>query len=252
VDNAIKFTREGGLVLRVHGQQVAEQQWALSFAVIDSGIGFIDLDEATLYQRFFQLDGSMTREYGGLGIGLAICRQLIDLLGGHLTHQSEPGMGSRFQLDVEVEALIPRALRSSMLSATRYPYDCTLLLVDDNNVSQLVVRGMLLKLGYRVFTAVDARAALDVLHGQTVDGLLLDCPAQPADEVLLCRQLRAMPGGADLLILALVSSTEAGERERCLAAGVTDTLSKPVRFDELKHLLARRLLTPVQGESAGT
>src|SRR5450830_220059 len=252
VDNAIKFTREGGLVLRVHGRQVAEQQWALSFAVIDSGIGFIDLDEATLYQRFFQLDGSMIRDYGGLGLGLAICRQLIDLLGGHLTHQSEPGMGSRFQLEVEVEALIPRAVRPSALSVARYPYDCTLLLVDDNTVSQLVVRGMLLKLGYRVFTAVDARAALDVLHGQTVDALLLDCPAQPADEVLLCRQLRAMPGGAELLILALVSSTEARERERCLAAGVTDTLSKPVRFEELKHLLARRLLTPVQGESAGT
>jgi len=84
-----------------------------------------------------------------------------------------------------------------------------------------------------------------------VDALLLDCPAQPADEVLLCRQLRAMPGGAELLILALVSSTEASERERCLAAGVTDTLSKPVRFEELKHLLARRLLTPAQGESAG-
>jgi len=83
-----------------------------------------------------------------------------------------------------------------------------------------------------------------------VDALLLDCPAQPADEVLLCRQLRAMPGGADLLILALVSSTEA--RERCLAAGVTDILSKPVRFEELKNLLARRLLAPVQGESAGT
>ncbi|WP_191486316.1 hybrid sensor histidine kinase/response regulator [Pseudomonas sp. FEN] len=251
VDNAIKFTREGGLVLRVQGKPVAEEQWALSFAVIDSGIGFVDLDEATLYQRFFQLDGSMTREYGGLGIGLAICRQLIDLLGGRLTHQSEPGMGSRFQLEVVVKALIPRTVRPAALAVARHPSECTLLLVDDNSVSQLVVRGMLLKLGYRVFTASDARAALDVLHGQVVDGLLLDCPAQPADAVLLCRQLRALPGGAEWLILALVSSTDARERERCLAAGVTDTLAKPVRFDELKHLLALRLLTPIEGESAG-
>ena len=249
VDNAIKFTREGGLVLRVSGRPAAAQHWALSFAVIDSGIGFIDLDEATLYQRFFQLDGSMTREYGGLGIGLAICRQLIDLLGGHLTHQSELGMGSRFQLEVEVEVLSPRVSRP--VSAPRAPRDCTLLLVDDNSVSQLVVRGMLLKLGYRVFTANDARAALDVLGGQAVDGLLLDCPPQPTAETLLCRQLRALPGGAELPILALVSSTDPMERERCLAAGVTDTLYKPVRFDELQHLLARRLLAPAEGESAG-
>ena len=251
VDNAIKFTREGGLVLRVHGRQVAQQQWALSFAVIDSGIGFSDLDEATLYQRFFQLDGSMTREYGGLGIGLAICRQLIDLLGGHLTHQSELGMGSRFQLDVQVETQVSRAVRPTMPSAGRYPCDCTLLLLDDNAVSQLVLRGMLLKLGYRVFTAADAGAAFDVLHGQAVDALLLDCPAQPADQMLLCRQLRALPGGAELPILALVSSTDVAERERCLAAGVTDTLYKPVRFEALKKLLNRHLLAAAEGESAG-
>ncbi|PGP56454.1 hybrid sensor histidine kinase/response regulator, partial [Bacillus cereus] len=80
LDNAIKFTRVGGLVLRVTGKPQANGRMAMTFAVIDTGIGFVNLDEASLYQRFFQLDGSMTREYGGLGVGLAICRQLVDLL----------------------------------------------------------------------------------------------------------------------------------------------------------------------------
>jgi signal transduction histidine kinase len=70
--------------------------------VIDTGIGFSRLDEETLYANFYQVDGSMTREYGGLGIGLAICRQLIELQGGRLSHQSEPGTGSQFRLSLDV------------------------------------------------------------------------------------------------------------------------------------------------------
>jgi signal transduction histidine kinase len=71
--------------------------------VIDTGIGFVRLDEETLYANFYQVDGSMTREYGGLGIGLAICRQLIELQGGRLSHQSEPGNGSQFRLSLDVQ-----------------------------------------------------------------------------------------------------------------------------------------------------
>ncbi|NWE47358.1 hybrid sensor histidine kinase/response regulator [Pseudomonas gingeri] len=249
VDNAIKFTREGGLVLRVIGHSPQPGQLTLSFAVIDSGIGFTDLDEATLYQRFFQLDGSMTREYGGLGIGLAICRQLIELLGGRLTHQSEPGMGSRFQIEVDVEVLSPRVNRSAT-STPRSPHDCTVLLVDGNDISQLVVRGMLLKLGYRVLTASNPRAAIDRLRAETVDALLLDCSADQAGETILCGQLRSLPGCAELPILALTSLLNGVERERCLAAGITDYLHKPVRFEELQSLLARRLLNQTEGESA--
>ncbi|QXI29270.1 hybrid sensor histidine kinase/response regulator [Pseudomonas vanderleydeniana] len=245
VDNAIKFTREGGLVLRVIGHAAEPGQLTLSFAVIDSGIGFTHLDEATLYQRFFQLDGSMTREYGGLGIGLAICRQLVGLMGGRMTHQSEPGMGSRFQIEVDLEVRAPRIARP--LSMPRKPQECTVLLVDGNEVSQLVVRGMLLKLGYRVLTANEPRAAIDTLRLESVDALLLDGAADPQGGAILCEQVRrsAMP------ILALTGLVNGVEHERCRAAGVTDYLHKPVRFEELQGVLARRLLSPVEGESAG-
>ncbi|WDY58620.1 sensor histidine kinase [Pseudomonas sp. PSKL.D1] len=102
VDNGLKFTHQGGVMVQVRGRRVGPGSLALTFTVSDSGIGFDDLDHAILYQRFFQVDGSMTRRYGGLGIGLSICRQLGELLGGKLSHESTRGLGSRFELSLNV------------------------------------------------------------------------------------------------------------------------------------------------------
>jgi signal transduction histidine kinase len=102
MDNAVKFTKSGSIRIRVNGQCTDAQHVRLLVDVIDTGIGFTRLDEETLYANFYQVDGSMTREYGGLGIGLAICRQLIELQGGRLSHQSEPGNGSQFRLSLNV------------------------------------------------------------------------------------------------------------------------------------------------------
>ncbi|UVL66337.1 MULTISPECIES: hybrid sensor histidine kinase/response regulator [unclassified Pseudomonas] len=102
LDNGLKFTDQGGVMLQVRGQRLGPDNLALTFTVSDSGIGFDDLDQATLYQRFFQVDGSMTRRYGGLGIGLSICRQMGELLGATLSHESTRGLGSRFELTMKV------------------------------------------------------------------------------------------------------------------------------------------------------
>jgi signal transduction histidine kinase len=100
VDNAIKFTGSGAVMVRVRSQHEGAGAMQLFVEVIDSGIGFGRLDEATLYQHFFQVDGSLTRQYGGLGIGLAICSQLMELQGGRLSHRSESGKGSCFIVSV--------------------------------------------------------------------------------------------------------------------------------------------------------
>ncbi|WP_296188630.1 sensor histidine kinase [Pseudomonas sp. UBA1879] len=101
LDNAVKFTKGGAIKLCVSGH-ADERQVRLLLDVIDTGIGFERLDDDTLYANFYQVDGSMTREYGGLGIGLAICRKMIELHGGRLSHQSEPGVGSQFRLSVDI------------------------------------------------------------------------------------------------------------------------------------------------------
>ncbi|VVQ06943.1 Sensor histidine kinase RcsC [Pseudomonas fluorescens] len=241
LDNAIKFTRVGGLALRVTGKPSTGNRLALSFAVIDTGIGFTDLGEATMYQRFFQLDGSMTREYGGLGVGLAICRQLVELLGGKLTHRSEPGRGSRFQLDVEFELPVVEPASNPLPSrdCLRAPQDCTVLLVDDNSVNQLVMRGMLLKLGFRVRTADNGATALDCLQREAFDAVLIDCQLPAHDGASLCCQIHALPGCANLPVFMLALTAD---REFCATGAAVDYLNKPVKFEELQSALERRLL----------
>ena len=241
LDNAIKFTRVGGLALRVTGKPSTDNRLALSFAVIDTGIGFTDLGEATMYQRFFQLDGSMTREYGGLGVGLAICRQLVELLGGKLTHRSEPGRGSRFQLDVEFElpAVEAAPIVAPSHDCVRAPQDCTVLLVDDNSVNQLVMRGMLLKLGFRVRSADNGAAAFDCLQRETFDAVLIDCQLPAYDGASLCCQIHALPGCANLPVFMLALTAD---RELCATGAPVDYLNKPVKFEDLQSALERRVL----------
>ncbi|WP_194792108.1 hybrid sensor histidine kinase/response regulator [Pseudomonas sp. UFMG81] len=116
VDNGLKFTHQGGVTVQVRGRRTGPNGVALSLTVSDSGIGFDDLDQAVLYQRFFQVDGSMTRRYGGLGIGLSICRQMGELIGARLSHESTPGLGSRFELSL---TLVVQAHGTADQPATR-------------------------------------------------------------------------------------------------------------------------------------
>ncbi|WP_373387256.1 7TM diverse intracellular signaling domain-containing protein [Pseudomonas alcaligenes] len=242
LDNAIKFTHQGRVVLRVAAAGPLAGSMPLRIEVLDSGIGFVTPEGGKLYQRFRQLDGSMTRQYGGLGIGLAICRQLVELLGGSLQHQSQPGQGSAFAVTLQLS--LPAQRQATPLSPRRIggvpqrrPEQCTVLIVEDNAINQLVTRGMLLKLGYRVRTADNGAEALEMLRGEPIDAVLLDCQMPVMDGFATCRALRHLPGCADLPVLAITAHSHSGDRERCLAAGMSDYLAKPVKFLELQTLL---------------
>lgn len=251
LDNAIKFTHRGFIRLSVESLAQHEDSLQLRFMVSDSGIGFTPQDDDTLYQRFYQVDGSMTREYGGLGIGLAICRQLAELLGGQLQHVSSPGDGTCFSLTVQlglVESaeMRPEALlalpRPPVFSAKRSAQECTVLLLDDNSINQLVLRGMLLRLGYRVRTAEDGLTALEWLQRERFDAVVLDCQMALTDVYATCRRLRELPGYGHVPVLGITAAQNRSEREQCLTAGMTECIERPVRFEGLQSLLHSWLL----------
>ncbi|MCO6060043.1 response regulator [Pseudomonas sp. MOB-449] len=246
LDNAVKFTSRGSVTLAVSGQEPANGNLDLRIEVTDTGIGFTAPPDGPIYRRFYQADGSMTREYGGLGIGLALSQQLVALLGGSLSHQSQPGQGSAFALELSLslpaQTAQPVPVRRPGGQALRRPEQCTVLVVEDNAINQLVTRGMLLKLGYRVRTADNGAEALEQLRREPMDAVLLDCQMPVMDGFATCRALRAIPGCADLPVLAITAHSHSGDRERCLAAGMSDYMAKPVKFDELRTLLHDWLL----------
>ena len=249
LDNAIKFTRVGGVILRVTGKTAGPGRWALAFNVIDSGIGFVHIEEAELYQNFFQVDGSMTRSYGGLGIGLAICRRLVELLGGRLTHHSQPGQGSQFQLLLELESPLESSQPGE--GRSRKPDDCVVLLVEDSSPGQVVLRGMLLKMGYRVLSVDNGVDAIDILRRERVDAVVLGCPFSQVSGASMGSQLLTLAACAKLAVLALFDSETEARQARQQVDGITDYLLKPVRYEAVQQALARRLLTGEGGKSAG-
>ncbi|MCJ8169822.1 response regulator [Pseudomonas sp. A3.4] len=259
LDNAVKFTRKGHVRLQVGAlSSEPSRSLTLRFDVSDTGIGFSEETGAHLYDTFRQADGSHSRAYGGLGIGLSLCRQLVGLLRGELSHSSTPNVGSCFTL--KLKCTLPQATRvlsdapvlplGELPEPLREPHVCKVLLVEDDPVNQLVIRGMLLRLGYQVRTADNGADALKVLARESFDAVLMDCQMPHMDGFAACRALREMPSGKNLPVLAVTAYTQSGDRDRCLAAGMDDYLPKPVRLDDLRRLLHRWVLMRALAEPA--
>ncbi|WP_263264796.1 7TM diverse intracellular signaling domain-containing protein [Pseudomonas sp. RIT-PI-S] len=248
LDNAIKFTREGSVTLAVEAVEHQYSEVRVVFRVIDTGIG-LSLPGDSLYQQFYQVDGSMTREHGGLGIGLAICRQLATLLDGTLSHQSTPGQGSCFELAVslgveDVPVIEPVRPRPTASAAGRQPGECTVVLIESERVDQLVIRGMLLRLGYQVRGVVNEIAAVEALRSLPGAALLLDGSGPLPALLEQVQRLRQSAGAIEFGMVAVIDGAPSSERQRCLDAGLSAVIARPVRFETFQALLAEVLLEP--------
>lgn len=253
VGNAVKFTDAGGvrLVARLVEPQPSEVEGAvrpqLQFDVIDSGVGLTADQIARLFRPFTQADVSTTREYGGTGLGLAISRQLAWLLGGDITVESRPGVGSTFRLSVTTGPLegVPRIDYAARAAASTldqsepapvHVLTARVLLVEDGPDNQRLVSYLLERAGAVVAVATNGLLACEQAlaaqqSGRPFDIILMDMQMPVMDGYEATRRLRS--AGYTGTIIALTAHAMAGDRERCLAAGCNGFLSKPVHRDRL-------------------
>ncbi len=236
LSNAIKFTERGGVVL-----DVGVRDKTLVFGVADTGIGMDERTLPRLFQRFSQGDDSTSRRHGGTGLGLEISRSLARLMGGDITVQSTPGVGSRFelQLPLQAAAALPREPVMPCAAAARELRRLRLLVAEDNEVNRTVLAAMIEREGHDWHFAHDGRAAVQAAQAQDYDLVLMDLHMPEMDGIDAARAIRALPGDkAQVPIVALTADAFADTRTRCLEAGMNDFVSKPVSVAELARLLA--------------
>ncbi len=249
--NALKFTEGGTVTFRgvcVDGPEGDGRRW-MRVQVQDTGIGMSPEQLAQLFQRFSQADASTTRKFGGSGLGLVICKHLVELMGGSIEVRSEAGMGSTFSFDIPLfEALAPaprdRETPAVPMAAgsRRSPRKARILVAEDNAVNQLVIRAMLERLGMTVCLVEDGAQAVSALESEPWDLVLMDCQMPVMDGYQAALTIRASHSDvARVPIIALTANALFEDRQRCADAGMNDYLAKPVTRAALADMLARHL-----------
>ena len=249
VGNAVKFTPQGGVRVAAKTQQRFKSESLIRIEVQDSGIGLTDAQIGQLFQPFHQVDASTTRAHGGTGLGLAVCKQLTELMGGEVGVNSRPGQGSLFWFTARVRfgsPVLAEVASAPDLAPTRSPRDvirgARILLVEDNVVNQAVACGLLEDAGATVGIASDGQEALDQLRIDRFDCVLMDVQMPVMDGLQATRLIRADPGLAELPVLAMTANARSEDRARCLDAGMNEFLTKPVLPDRLYAALAHWLM----------
>lgn len=249
VGNAVKFTERGGVELKVTDVGPGTGGELLRFEVSDSGIGIPAEAQHRLFQAFQQVDFSHKRSYGGTGLGLAISKQLIGLMGGEIDVDSQTGVGSTFWFTVSLPVATTAAVQVPPAghSAGFSPNDGAvpaaagrLLVVEDNAVNQQVAVLLLRKLGYRADVVTNGAEAVEALSSVDYAAVLMDCQMPHMDGYEATQEIRRRQGPQrHTPVIAMTAAAMRGDREKCLAAGMDDYLSKPVRPDELAEVLKR-------------
>ena len=234
-DNAVKFTDAGKVVVSARVQTRHDDGVLMQFAVRDTGMGLTEEQMGRMFQSFQQADTSITRRFGGTGLGLAMSRKLAQLMGGEVGVQSRLGAGSTFWFTARLgHGASPAGLADmAAISGAR------ILLVEDNDINQLVACDMLQDAGFVVDLADNGQIALDRVAGAAYDLVLMDMQMPVMDGITATAAIRCTGRHANLPIVALTANVLPQDRRRCMEAGMNDFLAKPIEPHELWHMLRK-------------
>jgi CheY-like chemotaxis protein len=284
LNNAVKFTEHGRVALTVSYNKSDNGEGRIHFSVQDTGVGIPSNRMDLLFKTFSQVDASMTRRFGGTGIGLAIAKHLIDLMGGQIEVESEVGHGSRFFFSIPARvAALPKVVEvtavedgarsatsnTSTVSATStsaepakapalgsdfaQKYPLRILLAEDNPVNAHVAQLLLKRLGYTPDWAINGRKAVENTESKVYDLVFMDLQMPEMDGLDATRMiLRTVPDFQMPYIVALTANARQEDRDACAAAGMHDFISKPVQLEKIASGIERAISWRSTRQTAGT
>jgi signal transduction histidine kinase/DNA-binding response OmpR family regulator len=245
VGNSIKFTERGEILLSVTQEAESSEAVSLHFAIKDTGVGIPVGKQQEIFEAFSQADGSMARKYGGTGLGLTICRKLVEMMNGRIWVESEIGKGSTFHFTASLGVQDNPSRRSAPLQPEQLR-ELHALIVDDNYTNRRVLQGMLTRWGMRPTAVEGGRAALQALEiakstGHPFPLILLDGQMPEMDGFALAEQIQKNPGLIAVTIMMLTSTGHLGDAARCRELGISAYLVKPIRQTELLDAICQVL-----------
>jgi PAS domain S-box-containing protein len=250
LSNAVKFTDAGDVSVFVSSKAIESSKHQILFKVMDTGIGIPQDKMDKLFQPFGQLEMTISRKRDGAGLGLAISKGLVELMGGEIWVESKSGVGSTFYFTIPAEVASVKCVRPEKAARTARAvsenlaelHPLRILVAEDNHLNQKMLLEMLKKMGYRADAVADGREVLQALERQPYDLVLMDIRMPEMDGIAATREICKRWPNACPKIVAITAYALAGDKDRCLNAGMDGYIAKPVQMDELAEVLKRYTL----------
>ncbi|KAJ1442710.1 histidine kinase-like ATPase, partial [Ochromonadaceae sp. CCMP2298] len=235
--NAIKFTEHGEVVVDVKVTKKNNTHNLVTFTITDQGIGISPAQQQKLFSAFTQAHSSTTRHYGGTGLGLVICKNLVELMGGKIHISSELGVGTKVSFSIEFEQFGGKQIINKRISNNTKLQDTHVLIVEDNAINQQITAEFLKQSGIKYDIVKNGKEAIEHIQKYQYDAVLMDLQMPIMGGIEATEIIRTLPEGKLLPIIAMTANAMQQHKQECLDAGMNSHIAKPIDVDQLYSTL---------------